>query len=29
VSYPAGVVFAVIFLLFYLKSTFWSKAQTA
>ena len=29
VSYPAGVVFAVIFLLLYLKSTFWSKAQTA
>ena len=29
VSYPAGVVFAVIFLLLYLKSTFWSKSQAA
>ena len=29
VSYPAGVVFAVIFLLLYLKSTFWSKSQIA
>lgn len=27
VSSPAGVVFAVIFLLLYLKSTFWSKSQ--
>lgn len=27
VSYPAGVAFAVVFLLLYLKSTFWSKSQ--
>ena len=29
VSYPAGVVFAVVFLLLYLKSTFWSGSQAA
>ncbi len=27
VSYPAGVVFAVVFLLLYLKSTFWSGSK--
>ncbi len=29
VSYPAGVVFAVIFLLLYLKSTFWSSSKVS
>ncbi len=27
VSCPAGVVFAAVFLLLYLKSTFWRKSQ--
>ena len=29
VSYPAGVVFAVVFLFLYLKSTFWSRSKSA
>ena len=29
VSYPAGIAFAVVFLLLYLKSTFWGGPKSA